>query len=73
MSGQPGPYQIPLRAKYRVGRRWGYKSRHNDSSPRTRRKGSKTQPVKHSVPLLVDGRRIVWLRGDAYETWLATH
>lgn len=64
---------MKVRKKYLVGRVWGYKSKHNHNNPRTRRKISKTQPVQHSVTLLVDGRRTHWLRGDEYARWLADH
>lgn len=64
-----GPPVQWLKAKHRVGKRTGYKSKHNQQSSRQRRKnGRKDVPCDHTVPVLLDGKRVSRM---PYSAWQA--
>lgn len=64
------PMQVKLRAKYLPSKgTWGYKSKHNQQGAKRRRKNGRKQEHDHRVPVLVDGRRLSWMRHSA---WLAS-
>lgn len=61
------PFQLPNKQKYMVGRKFGYKSKHNQNGHSTRRKTGAKQVHDPIVPVLIDGKRVSRMRYSAWQ------